>query len=241
MEPAAQRMPCLGVDGAKAGWIAVWRVGTGLTHRVYPDAQALFDAHGDAGVIAVDIPIGLPAHGRRAADAEARRFVGGRRASSIFSSPVRGVLHAASQPEASRLHRAIDGRGFGAQSFAILPKIRAWDALLQADPQARARVREIHPEVAFAALAGGPGHGLAAGKKTADGHARRIALLAPLLGQDAVLALLQAVPRGQAAPDDVLDAAVALWVAERIAACQANTLPAPPERDPTGLPMAIWY
>ena len=234
-------MENVGVDGAKAGWIAVWRVGTGLTHRVYPDAQALFDAHGDAGVIAVDIPIGLPTRERRVADAEARRFVGGRRASSIFSSPVRGVLHAASQAEASRLHRAIDDRGFGAQSFAILPKIREWDALLQSDPQARARVREIHPEVAFAALAGGPGHGLAAGKKSADGHAQRIALLAPLFGQDAVLALLRAVPRGQAAPDDVLDAAVALWVAERIAAGRANTLPAPSECDPTGLSMAIWY
>ena len=31
----------------------------------------------------------------------------------FISSPVRGVLLAASQPEASRLHRAIDGRGFG--------------------------------------------------------------------------------------------------------------------------------
>jgi len=241
MEPSAQRVPCLGVDGAKAGWIAVWRAGTGLAHRVYPGAQALFDAHADADVIAVDIPIGLPPSGRRKADAEARRFVGGRRASSIFSSPVRGVLHAASQPEASRLYRAIDGRGFGAQSFALLPKIRAWDALLQADPRARARVREIHPEVAFAALAGGPGHGLVAGKKTADGHAWRIALLAPLFGEDAVRALLQAVPRSEAAPDDVLDATVALHVAERIAAGEAATLPTPPERDGTGLPMAIWY
>lgn len=232
---------CLGVDGAKAGWVAVWRVGGGLAYRVYPSAQALFDAHADAGVIAVDIPIGLPPSGRRAADVEARRFVGGRRASSIFSSPVRGVLHAASQPEASRLHRDIDGRGFGAQSFALLPKVRAWDALLQADPRARGRVREMHPEVAFAALAGGAGHGLVAGKKTAEGHARRIALLAPLFGEDAVRALLQAVPRAQAAPDDVLDATVALHVAERIAAGEAATLPAPPERDGTGLPMAIWY
>lgn len=82
-----------------------------------------------------------------------------------------------SQPEASRRHREIDGRGFGSQSFAILPKIHEWDNLLQTDHQARALVREIHPEMSFSALNGGRGKGLAYSKKTQDGAARRTDLL----------------------------------------------------------------
>lgn len=152
---------------------------------------------------------------------------------------MRGILDAASQAEASRRHRLIDGRGFGAQSFALLPKIRQWDALLAADAQARAVVREIHPEVSFAAL-GGQG-GLQAGKKTWEGAALRRGLLAGVFGEAAVLALLQSVPRREAAADDVLDALVALWTAGRIARGHAGSLPAPVVPDAVGLPAAIWY
>ena len=90
---------CVGVDGAKSGWIAVWRGNEALMYCVYDSANMLINAHADAQVVGVDIPIGLSESGSREADVQARRFVGGRRACSIFSSPVRGVLDAASQPE----------------------------------------------------------------------------------------------------------------------------------------------
>ena len=232
---------CVGVDGAKSGWIAVWWADAALTHCVYSSARSLVDAHRQARVIAVDIPIGLPDRGGRKADAEARQFVGGRRASSVFSSPVRGILDAMSQPEASRRHKEIDGRGFGAQSFAILPKIREWDALLQSDTQARATVREIHPEVSFSALNGGHGNGLAFKKKSQEGAAVRTELLSLVFGSEQVARLVQSVARRQASTDDVLDALVALWSAERVAAGEAVSLPTPPDSDATGLDTAIWY
>ena len=92
---------CIGVDGAKSGWLAVWWQPAALGYRLFPDAMSLVEAHRAARVIAVDIPIGLPERGGRRADIEARKFVGGRRASSVFSSPVRGILDATCQPEAS--------------------------------------------------------------------------------------------------------------------------------------------
>jgi len=49
--------PVVGVDGCRAGWIAV-RWGDSVTHhlcRRFEDVLAL-----DAAIIAVDIPIGLP-------------------------------------------------------------------------------------------------------------------------------------------------------------------------------------
>lgn len=234
-----ERPLALGVDGARSGWIAVWQTPGAFRHALYDDPAALCAAHPGASVIAVDIPIGLSDRLGRAPDTLARTFVGGRRACSIFSAPVRGILDASSQPEASRRHRAIDGRGFGAQSFAILAKIRAWDDLLQRQPGLRTVVREVHPEVSFAALNGGLG--LIDSKKKAPGQALRTRLLAGHFGSAAIDDLVQSVPRRQAATDDVLDALVALWSAERIARGEARSLPEPPTIDATGLATAIWY
>ena len=230
---------CVGVDGAGSGWIAVWMAKGMLSHTVYASARSLIDAHRSATVVAVDIPVGLTDSGRRDADIQARKFVGGRRACSVFSAPVRGILDATSQQEASRRHRVIDQRGFGAQGFAILPKIREWDDLLRGDDAACAVVREVHPEVSFAALNGGLG--LVPGKKTAAGSMIRMQLLSVVFGAGKVDRLKASVPRRLAGGDDVLDALVALWSAGRIACGQAGVLPDPVPHDSAGFPMAIWY
>ena len=230
---------CVGVDGAKAKWIAVWRGDSKLEFCIYDSPADLVAFHRQASVIAVDIPIGLSDHGPRSPDVLARAFVGGKRACSIFSAPVRGIIDATSQAEASRRHREIDTRGFGAQAFAILAKIREWDDLLSHDPIARTQVREIHPEVSFAAL--NSGIGLPSGKKKRAGAAERRQLLTAVFGTKLVDQLTNEVPRKQAARDDVLDALVALWSAERIAAGKASTLPHPAAVDSQGLVMAIHY
>lgn len=230
---------CLGVDGAKSGWIAVWAAGERLEFDVYASARHVIGTHPDARIVAVDIPIGLSDQGRRTPDVLARKFVGGQRSRSVFPSPVRGILDCDTQPEASRIHRAIDGRGFGSHSFGILAKIREWDALLQSDEHARRIVREIHPEVCFAALDGNGG--LAEPKKKLEGAARRAAILARHFGELRVNELLSRVPKSRAAPDDVLDALIALWSAQRIASGIAQSLPSPPEVDSVGLIRAIWY
>ncbi|HEU4663413.1 MAG TPA: DUF429 domain-containing protein [Dokdonella sp.] len=234
-------MRCIGVDGCRAGWFAVARAqGGGFSFDVHAEPRALIAACADARVIAVDVPIGLAERGPRAPDRAARAFVGPRRSASIFSAPVRGVLGATTYAEALRLHRQLDdGRGLSAQAFGILPKIRAWDDALRDDADARARVFEIHPEVSFAALDGGGG--LAAGKKTAEGRERRIALLGRVFDAAAVHAVLAAVPRRLAAADDVLDAFAALWSAERIAKGVACTLPSIPAVDCNGWSVAIHY
>ncbi|MBB5767249.1 DUF429 domain-containing protein [Xanthomonas euroxanthea] len=235
-------MQCVGIDGAGSGWLAVWQAGDGLQLAGYPTVAAVASALGDVAVLGVDIPIGLSEHAPRAADVQARRFVGGRRASSIFAAPLRGMLHAPTQVDASALHRVLDHdgqRGFGVQSFALLSKIRDWDDAVRADPAWAQRVFEVHPEVSFAVLAGG--HGLAAGKKSRAGHQQRAALLGQCYGARQVAALLERVPRALAKPDDVLDALVACWSAQRIAAGTAGSLPAVVERDACGLRMGIHY
>lgn len=217
----------IGVDGAAKGWVFValedGRFRSAELHPLFADGLA---AHPKAAVVAVDIPIGLPEKGTRRADVEARRALPGK-ASSVFLTPPREVLSAADYPDANRLCRRLSSRGLSRQSYSLFPKIREIDAI--DDP----RLREVHPEVSFARLAGEP---VAESKRSWTGAARRRALLASAgikipddLGDAGRLA----------AADDVLDAAVAAWSAARIAAGQATSLPVRPEVI-DGREVAIW-
>ncbi|GIX48280.1 MAG: hypothetical protein KatS3mg131_2491 [Candidatus Tectimicrobiota bacterium] len=174
-----------------------------------------------------------PVPGGRCCDRLARRLLG-RRASSVFSPPARLLLEATQYAQ-------VRPYGLSRQAFGLLPKVREVDRLLS--PSWQATVYEAHPELAFAALAGRP---LAASKKTRAGRQARLHLLqsAPeawlrQLGE--ALAALPPLPRSQAAPDDLLDAAVLTRTAYRIATGQATCLPPAPPRDARGLRMAIWY
>ena len=231
----------VGVDGAGSGWFAVWRDRSGLGWDRYADAASLWSAHAKAEAIGVDVPIGLGESGPRPSDHEARRFVGGARSPSIFPAPLRAVLDCTTRAEASSRQRAIDGRGLSAQAFALFPKIRDWDALLQRDAIARLRVHEVHPEVCFAAMNGGAGLGLVSSKRTEAGHRQRLQLLSPDFGQAAIRSVLDEVPKRIAQPDDILDAIAALWTAERLVSGLSQSLPNLPPTDRTGLTMAIRY
>ena len=230
----------VGVDGCRNAWLAVSRQGLdgALSLHVFDAAAALVAHYGDDALIAVDIPLGLSDHGPREADRLARRRLGGGRASSVFPTPLRAMLEAATRVDADATGRAIDGRGFGVQSFQILPKIRDWNAVLAANAAARASVHEIHPEVCFGVMAGGA---IVDRKKSPVGEQRRRDLLAGYFGDGALDALYAVLPRNRAGIDDLHDALVALWSAERIATGRGVSLPDPPERDSAGMPRAIWY
>jgi predicted RNase H-like nuclease len=226
-----RRGEVVGVDGCKAGWVGiVLREGVFSRAVVAASFRDLLTAVPAASVVAVDIPIGLPATARRA-DVEARRVVGARSA-SVFPTPPRAVVEAASHEEANRRARTLLGRGISQQTFALAKKILEVEGC-RAD--AGARLFEVHPEVSFWALAGTP---LRAGKRSWTGQADRRALLeAASVVVPADLGRAGLV----AAADDVLDAAVAAWSAQHIATGQGRSLPDPPERDSEGRPMAIWY
>lgn len=182
-------------------------------------------------LVAVDIPIGLPERGWRKADAAARQFLRGQ-ASSVFSTPPRPVVEAPNYQEANRRCRELTGQGLSRQAFALAGKILDVD---RSRAEVGARLYEVHPEVSFRALATTP---LQAGKRTWTGHTQRRALLE----QAGIVVPADLGSAGRmAGVDDVLDAAVAAWSAQRIAAGIARSLPDPPERDAEGRAVAIWY
>ncbi|SAK71894.1 hypothetical protein AWB79_04003 [Caballeronia hypogeia] len=234
----------LGVDGCKAGWFVVRQCGQSgdlFTSVVSRFADVLAGEHTHA-IVAVDMPIGLASDGMRACDALARKLLGRPRASSVFSPPARAALAASDYQEACEINYAACGKRIAIQAFHIGKKIREVDDVLRANPDASARVFEVHPELSFMHLrmqTGGPSHGLRESKARAAGFELRHALLVRTFGS-AVDTALGARKPAQASQDDVLDAFALLWSARRIASGDAFHVPDAIETDAAGIRMAIY-
>ena len=227
-----------GVDACARGWVAV-------TLRPAPAGERpasltatnpltatvavapTLDGLSLEGVVGIDIPLGLLDDGWRVADALARRALG-RRGVTVFAIPPRPVWQQSTYAEANQACRALTGNGLAAQAWGLRGKI------LEADAYRRtcaARLHEVHPELAFAALAGAP---LPVSKHTDAGLVIRRELLA-----QAGITLPPKVPGALA--NDLLDAAAAAWSARRIAAGQAITLTDPTQHADNGTEIAIRY
>jgi predicted RNase H-like nuclease len=210
-----------GVDGDRKGWVVVSLDPSGdvevSTHATFAEVLSL-----RARVIAVDIPIDPAGLGARPADAAARAFVGGSRASSVFTTPPRAALEARTFGEANEIARTVTGKGISQQAFALGKKILEVHALAEVDE----RVIEMHPEVSFCELTGT--HVLES-KHSPEGLERRREILS------AAGIKLPGAVRG--IPEvDLLDAAVGAWTAARYSAGKAQPVP-PGHTDRLG---AIW-
>ena len=222
-------MRVVGIDGCRGGWVGVVLSDEGISAVSGPTVASILGEIGPVDVAGVDIPIGLPVGRARAADLAAQKFLG-RRRSTVFSTPILECLEAPTLADAIALSRARTGAGISAQAYALRARILEVAAWL---PGAGVDVREVHPEVSFAVLAGKP---LAGSKRTWNGAHERIGLL-----DSAGIRLPERLgPAGSVAGvDDVLDAAVAAWTARRVARGEAISFPSPPE-DVDGWDTAIW-
>lgn len=228
-----------GIDGCPAGWILARATAdtSVVTTRVFGDFVELLDANQDLDVLAIDIPIGLPATGPRPTDRAARALLGPR-ASSVFPAPVRASLDAVSYQDASDRSFAVHGKRLSKQTFAILPKIREVDHALRSRVRDAERVFEIHPEVSFCVL--NDDRPMVHPKRTGLGFTERLALVETHF-PGAFDHSRRTHSRSVAADDDILDALAALWTARRLGARQARAIPAGEvQYDGLGLPMAIW-
>ena len=234
-----------GVDGCAGGWLAAFVRPSGdeVRLRVLPRFAEMLAAPEAPAIIAVDMPIGLPAQvgvGGRAAESTVRPLLGARQ-SSVFSVPSRAAIAATDYREACRIALATSDppRKVSKQLFNIAPRIRELDEALRG-ADAAARVFEVHPELAFWRLNGGCA--LTEPKKVKSrpyepGLALRRSLLLVAGFPDDVV---QAPAPKTAAADDLLDALACAAIARRIDAGIARPFPNPPPNDEFGLPMAIW-
>lgn len=199
-----------GVDGSKYGWVAV-----ALSEGAVPQCveakslQEIVDRIGNLAVIAIDMPIGLPESGHRECDIEARRALG-RRRNSVFWTPTRQVLDCDTYDAANAAAKAA-GSGLSKQAFALRGKIHEVARLCER-PDAAVRVYEVHPELCWQAL--NNGNEMEFHKATAAGNLERLTLINREFGAGSYERLAANCVYGS--PDDLLDAFVAAWTAQRI-------------------------
>ena len=180
----------VGVDGCPYGWFSVGLDNCeGYEVQVFKTFGELLDHYGDARLVLVDIPIGLPQGGEgRDCDREARKLLGRPRGSSVFPTPTRPtVIQAAAAPEdyggAAAIERRFAGKGISKQAFAIAPKIAEVDKLMQdRGVSATPPVREVHPEVCFWAL--NNRQPMRSRKKVREGERERLHVFAEIAPAD---------------------------------------------------------
>ncbi len=202
------RLEVVGVDGAKAGWVAVALVDGRFTRAVevahLVDLPRVFPA---ATVFAIDVPMMLNPETFRAVDATLRAQRGVS-SSTVFNAPPRRALDAESYEAAQRWCKSRSMMGFSRQSWALREKIVAAEALLA--EVTGPSVIEVHPEVTFALM--NKGERLRGGKRSWNGVMQRRRLLA-----EHGITLPDELPDdvGVVGLDDILDAAAAGWSALR--------------------------
>ncbi len=210
----------LGLDGCPDGWVAlVLRDGAVDEVRVVPDVRTALDLV-DASHVGIDMPVGL-VDGPRDTDAAARALLPGR-AASVFSTAPRAVVDGwvdgslATHAAATARSVEVCGSGLSQQAWRLVPKMAEVEQL-----SAEGRtLTEVHPELAFATVAGAP----LPRKRSWPGLMLRRELLA---GVGVELPTRFPGDTG-AAPDDVVDAAVCAWVVDGIGA--GATMRSVPER-----------
>jgi predicted RNase H-like nuclease len=213
----------VGADGCPGnGWVCLVVGPEGLHWEHVVGAEALRGLADELGAVAVavDVPLGLTEAGPRGCDAEARRFLGGRAASSVFPAPSRVAVACPTYAEARQVQPSLS-----AQAYALAARIRDADTWLAGDP----RCFECHPETSFRLLTAAA----LERKKTAAGALQRAAALRDALGP-----LPTDVP-GAARLDDALDAAVCAWSALRVVRGEARVFRTG-DADPAGRSLQIW-
>lgn len=219
-----------GADWFEGRWLAVMEDPEGINVRLVPEFSDFLEWP-SLELLVIDIPIGLPDCGARQCDRQARRAIRPR-GSSVFPAPIRPVLKAGSQIEASQIRYSVEGKRCSAQAFGIYPIIGSVDRHMSPDLQMR--IREGHPELSFACMNGGSG--LRWPKRHPEGYWERRDLLNPHFHdlQKTIASL-----RPQSAVIDLLDALSMLWTARRVRSGKANSIPDPPEYDSRGLRMEM--
>lgn len=236
-DPASPLTPpiaVLGVDGCRGGWVGVLMKPDGRTTLHVGKTIVGIVEHireqDELGVVAIDIPIGLPDDSIREADRLARAELAGK-ASCVFATAPREAYLAADYEaaRAASIAASQTGASLSAQSWALGPKILEVDAWVRSRPSVV--VIEVHPELSFARIQGEP---VLAKKKTSEGASTRRRLLA-----SAGITVPAMYPGMGYEEDDLLDACAAVWTAARHASGRSESFPAEPEVFSDGIGAAI--
>ena len=255
----------MGIDGCKAGWLAVFLQGERAWFAVAATLEAVL-ANTSPALVLLDMPIGLSGGdalapdgiapiAQRQVDKAVRALMPGK-GSSVFTPPSRAALHAKDYRHACDINQQQVGSKLSKQAFYIAPKIQQVDAFLRAHKSMQKLVREAHPELCFAGLNPASLKSMAlsgrkkaltpllTSKKTAEGRAARMQLLQRHWpSAEALCAEVQkSTLKKEVALDDVLDAmCLALTAQLGLRHNSLETVTQGRTVDDCGLPMELVY
>lgn len=235
-------MKTLGIDGCKAGWIAICLDENHAGYWLVESDLELKEAFGEYDRILIDVPIGLNDEEYvRECDEELRGVLGSDYRASVFNPPIRSALHSPTYAEASMESYEVTGKKISIQAWNITPNIKSVDQLLQENEEFRGKVFESHPEFLFQRLNGG--NPILQKKETKKGLRHRLGLIkerSPFIN-DFYREIKEEYRRNQVEEDDIVDAMVLALFAWRSKEEELKTLPEDPPVDSTGLKMAVHY
>ena len=213
---------CIGVDGCKDGWIAVYCPVLNFSNAKanhYKTLSHLKNNFAKDSIVIIDMPIGLEVHKpNRSCDIEARNFLG-KRSSTIFSPPCRDALNSKSYDEAKIINLKKTGKSISKQSWFLSSKILETKNFIET--QSVLDIKEGHPECSFAECAGAP---ILDSKKSLHGIIKRLDILQKLNFNPSKL-VEELSKKTQVKIDDLFDAAILCWTASRYASGDSKTLP----------------
>lgn len=235
-------MKTLGVDGCRAGWIAISLDDEDAGYWLLESDQELKEYFEKFDRIFIDVPIGLTEEEYvRECDDELRDILGPGYQASVFNPPIRPALYAPTYAEASMTSYEITGKKISTQAWNITPNIKTVDQFLQNNEELQEKVFESHPELLFRILNGN--NSILQKKATKKGLRHRLKLLKDRskYADDFFRDIKEEYRRNQVDEDDIVDAMSLAWFALQSTEKEMKTLPEDPPTDSTGLPMAIHY
>lgn len=235
-------MKTLGLDGCRAGWIAISLDEENAGYWLLESDTELKEYFEQYDRIFIDVPIGLEDENYvRECDDKLRDRLGPDYQASVFNPPLRPALHAPTYAEASMTSYEITGKKISIQAWNITPNIRLVDQLLTNNDNYKEKVFESHPELLFQILNGGSS--ILQKKATKKGLRHRLELLKKQsrFADDFFRDIKEEYRRNQVDEDDIVDAMVLALFAKRSLDDDLKTLPENPPLDSEGLPMAIYY
>lgn len=235
-------MKTLGLDGCRAGWIAISLDEENAGYWLLESDDELGEYFEEFDRIFIDVPIGLNDEEYvRQCDEELREVLGPDYKDSVFNPPIRPALHAPTYAEASMISYETTGKKISIQAWNITPNIRVVDQYLQQNEELQGKIFESHPELLFQKLNGG--NSILQKKATKKGLRHRLGLLKEQskFADDFFRDIKEEYRRNQVDEDDIVDSMVLALYANRSLDEELKTLPEDPPTDSTGLPMAIHY
>ncbi len=234
-------MKTAGIDGCRAGWLAVTFDDNQPYYKILRSDDELAEILESFERIFIDMPIGLEDENyTRECDELLRKRLGAEYAPSVFSPPIRPALDAPSYAEANMQSFEYTEKKLTLQAWNITPKIKTLDRLLREKEQLQNILLESHPELIFMNLNGGM---IYQKKNTKKGLRHRLDLI---MNHEEIAAeffreIKELYRRNEIEEDDIVDAMALALAAKQSVVKGVKTIPENPTKDSMGLEKAIHY